>query len=762
MLSGGDGDGTLGIKAIKERGGLTLAQVADGHGPSHPSMPDSAIAAGFVDFALPADEMGARLVEFARGLRLLDGMAGHRAGRDGAGAGRGAAGDLRHPAQPGRPRLRRLQDQDLPPPGAAAHAGRASSTRSRAMSSGCARTRRRSTALFRDLLISVTNFFRDADAFEALAATVVPKLFEGRGADEVVRVWVPGCATGEEVFSLAILLREHMDGLARRAARADLRHRHRRARARASRAPARYPGRAARQRLAGAARAVLHRRRRQLRGRPRRCATSASSRRTACIRDPPFSRIDLVSCRNLLIYFGPEVQNQVIPMFHYALRPGGYLFLGTSENISQFGDLFAPIEKKHRIFRRRAGRDAGVRLPMAARHACGPAQAARAGNAARRPASGLALRQAVESQVLERFAPPFVVVNREGDIVYYSARTGKYLEAAAGAADAADPDHGPQGPAPRPADRPARGGGDRPRRLARQRRGRGARTGGSSWSRSRSSRCATGMAASRCSSCCSTTRARRSSREEAPGRTPGSARTARCCGWKHELRETRERLQSLIEEYETALEELKSSNEELVSVNEELQSTNEELEASKEELQSVNEELQTVNLELSGKVEALDRANDDLQNLFDSTDVATVFLDRDLRDPQLHAGGDAGVQPPAQRPRAADHRPLQPLRPARSWPRHRRGAGRQRAGRAPPRPRGGAGPLPRAAGALPERRPAGGRRGGELRRRHWPDPGRGPPAHPDRRVAAPHAQPAERRAGHRHADAGQGRLRRRS
>ena len=150
------------------------------------------------------------------------------------------------------------------------------------------------------------------------------------------------------------------------------------------------------------------------------------------IRDPPFSRIDLVSCRNLLIYFGPEVQNQVIPMFHYALRPDGYLFLGTSENIGQFGDLFAPVEKKHRIFRRRAGRDVAAcacrSASAALRLATPPGRAAR-----RPPLGGLALRQAVEGQVLERFAPPFVVVNREGDVAYYSARTGKYLEAAAGA-----------------------------------------------------------------------------------------------------------------------------------------------------------------------------------------------------------------------------------------------------------------------------------------------------------------------------------------
>ncbi|RYE35943.1 MAG: protein-glutamate O-methyltransferase CheR, partial [Hyphomicrobiales bacterium] len=278
-------------------------------------------------------------------------------------------------------------------------------------------------ALFRDLLISVTNFFRDADAFEALARMVVPKLFEGRGADEVVRVWVPGCATGEEVFSLAILLREHMDGLSA-LPRVQLFATDIDDRALSVARAARYPGplldsvspeRRARFFTADNGSYVVTKEVRDL------CIFSSHS----VMRDPPFSRIDLISCRNLLIYFGSEVQNQVIPVFHYALRPEGYLFLGTSENISQFGDLFAPMEKKHRIFRRRANGVSGIRLPMTLAHL----RPGHPGQPTMRQttANGLALRQIVESQVLERFAPPFVVVNRDGDVAYFSARTGKYL-----------------------------------------------------------------------------------------------------------------------------------------------------------------------------------------------------------------------------------------------------------------------------------------------------------------------------------------------
>jgi two-component system CheB/CheR fusion protein len=625
VLSGGDGDGTLGLKAIKERGGLTLAQVADGHGPGHPDMPESAISAGVVDLALPAEEMGPRLLDFARGLSMLDGLAAPEAGDA------EAARALDEARREIYAILRNQLGHDF--------AGYKAKTFLRRVQrrmqvnvldtvEGYLERLRQDpqevAALFRDLLISVTDFFRDADAFEALGRLVVPKLFEGRGAEDVVRVWVPGCATGEEVFSLGILLREHMDGL-RAVPRVQLFATDIDERALAVARAARYPAplldsvspeRLRRFFVADGGSYVVSKEVRDL------CIFSPHS----VIRDPPFSRIDLVSCRNLLIYFGPEVQEQVIPVFHYALRPDGYLFLGTAENVGQFGDLFAPVEKKQRIFRRRQDGAHGVRLPLAV----AGLRLARATGAPspRPPIGGIALRQAVEGQVLERFAPPFVVVNREGDIAYYSARTGKYLEAAAGTPT-------------RQILTLARKG----LRLDLRTALREAVEGGATAVRE-------GLAVEgedgRVQPVTLTVEPLRDggereeplflvlfadegpalSREEALSRV--RAQDGAAVQLERELRETRERLQSLIEEYETALEELKSSNEELVSVNEELQSTNEELEASKEELQSVNEELHTVNNELQGKVEALDRANADLQNLFDSTDVATVFLDSNL------------------------------------------------------------------------------------------------------------------------------------
>ncbi len=630
VLSGSDGDGTLGIKAIKERGGMTLAQIADGYGPAYPGMPDSAISTGMVDFAVPAEEMGGKLVEFARSEGLLQGMVemSQTTSADEAAASFDEALDgsrqeiyallrtqVGHDFAGYKPRtfVRRVQRRV-----------QIRQCRSIEAYVGLLRHEPQEVfALFRDLLINVTNFFRDADAFDTLANLVVPQLFDGRGAEDTIRIWVPGCATGEEVFSLAILMCEQMDKATARPRvqifATDI-DEHALDVARLARYPTTLlegvsPERRERFFVADGGSYVVSKEVRDF------CIFSPHS----VIRDPPFSRIDLVSCRNLLIYLGPDVQSQVIPTFHYALKPDGFLFLGTSENITPFHDLFAPIEKRDRIFRRRSNAMADVRLPLAI-----AALRSNHGNErhARKPViSGATLRTTIESQVLEQFAPPFVVVNHEGDIVFYSGRTGRYLEAAYGL----------------------------PTRQVLASARKGLRLDLRTALREAVN---TGQVITREEVAVETDDGRVQminltvaptvhrdgvaeplflvlfadhgptlSREEAATRvTAPSDRTA--IHLEHELRDTRERLQALVEEYETALEELKSSNEELVSVNEELQSTNEELEASKEEMQSVNEELHTLNADLNGKIESLDRANNDLRNLFDSTDIATMFLDR--------------------------------------------------------------------------------------------------------------------------------------
>ncbi|HVJ38560.1 MAG TPA: CheR family methyltransferase [Stenotrophomonas sp.] len=625
ILSGGDGDGTLGLKAIQECAGLTLAQSDGRFGPSHPDMPDTAIASGFADFALSVEEMGPRVAAFARNAFLLDSIAEEASLGDQIDAEREVLAEIYGllRAQVGhdfsgykqktflRRVHRRMQVVGLLDISAYVDALR--------------RDPQETANLFRDLLISVTSFFRDTDAFDSLAELVIPQLFEGRNAEDTIRVWVPGCATGEEVYSLAILLREHMAGLAV-VPRVQLFATDIDERALAVARSARYPAamldnvsseRRERFFVADGESYIVAKDVREL------CIFSPHS----VIRDPPFSRIDLVSCRNLLIYFGHDIQAQVIPTFHYALKPDGFLFLGTAENLSQFDELFVAVEKRHRIFRRRPGSTPSMRLPLSLalpRGLVGPEAAHR------RDHSAGSLRQAAEGQVLDRYAPPHVVTTSEGDVVYFSGRTGKYLETPAGTPT-----------------RHLLAMARRELRLDLRTVFREAVESGRSTQREG---VVVPMEDGRVQLVTVVVepvveRIGREplflvlfvdqgpmlSAEEAQDRSGGSeSREAQSRHADRELRETRERLQSLIEEYETALEELKSSNEELVSVNEEMQSTNEELEASKEELQSVNEELHTVNMELHGKLDSLDRANSDLLNLFQATDVATVFLDADL------------------------------------------------------------------------------------------------------------------------------------
>ena len=630
VLSGGDGDGSLGVKAIRAYGGLTLAQVADGYGPQQPSMPDTAIATGMVDFAVPADEMGRHIVDYARSLSEPAPLEVEAAGEvqvDPAfEAARPAIYDMLR-GQTGhdfsgyklKTFLRRVQR-------------RMQIVQIDGIERYLARLRQdpqEVTALFRDLLINVTNFFRDPDAFAALETEVVPKLFEGRGADSFVRVWIAGCATGEEVFSIAILLREHMDRLTA-APRVQIFATDIDEVALAVARAARYP-------------AVLldnvsdERRARFFTIDGGGC-TVAKEVRDLCvfsphslIRDPPFSRIDLLSCRNLLIYFGSDVQSNVLPTFHYALQPSGYLFLGSAENVGQFGDLFEPIDKKHRIFRSRAGGGL-ARMPPRAKipRGVGPLEVQAGRDGGRR---GTSLRQAAEAQVLDRYGPAHVVVNRSGDVVHYSGRTGKYLEAASGM--------------------PTR------QMLTMARKGlrldlhalfKAAIESNGAVQREHLAVEGDNGSVQLVTLTIEPLRERPDPgadesamlflvlfEDEGPSlaRDEAAEHAAQAADdvvvrLEQELRDSRERLQSMIEEYETAIEELKSSNEELVSVNEEVQSSNEELEASKEELQSLNEELHTVNGELAIKIDALDLANSDLQNLFESIELATVFLDTKL------------------------------------------------------------------------------------------------------------------------------------
>ncbi|TIX45553.1 MAG: PAS domain-containing protein, partial [Mesorhizobium sp.] len=619
ILSGGDSDGTLGARAIKEHGGLTIAQASNGYGPRNPDMPQSAISSGLIDIAAPADQIGAKLQAFARGFEVLSGL---------------AEADDEHKAEMDRARdeiyaiLRSHSGHDFSGYKTKTFLRRVKRrmqiTQLQSITTYIERLKRdpdEVAKLFRDLLINVTSFFRDAEAFKLLEEKIIPQIFEGKNASDAVRVWVPGCATGEEVFSIGMLMRERMDKLSA-SPRVQIFAIDIDEPALAVARAARYPE------------ALLHglspQRRQRFFHSDGESYVLGTEVRELCIfsphsviRDPPFSRMDMISCRNLLIYFGPQIQNRVIPIFHYALRPGGYLFLGTSESVGQHGDLFATVDKKLRIFQARE--HATPRPPVLIGN--GHSGALPVGHSgSKKDAASHSLRQAIEAQVLERFAPPHVLVNDDGDIVYYSARTGKYLEA-------------PQGAPSRQLLTLARRG----LRLELRAALREAAT-------TRRTVVRENIAVEEDDGQLQfitltvepyTERgngeplylvlfnsvAHPRMRSEPARENRGTDDAA---DLERELRDTRERLQSTIEEYETALEEVKSSNEELVSVNEEAQSTNEELEASKEEMQSLNEELNTINAELTGKIEELDRANSDLRNLFESTDIATIFLDRNL------------------------------------------------------------------------------------------------------------------------------------
>ena len=428
VMSGGDSDGTLGVKAIKEWGGITFAQEHDGSGPRNPEMPESAISSGLIDFALPVEKMGEKLVQIVQGQPIVDEFIRRQESDDQS---------MRREQEEISQLLRSHSGHDF-----SGYKGKTFLRRvARRMQVVGQSTvedytdqlRRDPTevmALFRDLLINVTGFFRDGEAFSTLEERVIPSLFEGRGADETIRLWVPGCATGEEVYSLGILICEGMDGrapvpriqiFATDIDEAAL------GVARAGRYPEQLlrglsPERKKRFFVQDGSSWVVRKEVRDL------CVFSPHS----IISDPPFSRMDFVSCRNLLIYLDRGLQDQVIPTFHYALKPGGYLFLGTSEGISQHSDLFSAVDKKHRIFQSRGQGSAHRRLPIAIDAAVrGRHHFDEKGQQA--PPVAYQLRQRVETQVLDRHAPAHVVVRKDGEILYYSAKTGRYLEAPRGA-----------------------------------------------------------------------------------------------------------------------------------------------------------------------------------------------------------------------------------------------------------------------------------------------------------------------------------------
>ena len=605
ILSGFGSDGSLGIEAIKDGGGLTLSEAAFDHRAKF-GMPQSATVGGFVDYVLLPQEMPGRLLQY-RDFKFKN-----------------AIDDLGESATPGQPNhllticsvLNSRLGRDF--------GQYKSSTLMR-------RVRRRMQVLhiddpaeyitqlrilpnepellFREVLIGVTRFFRDPTMFEVLAETLLPNLINEGLPDDPIRVWVAGCATGEEAYSLAILFREALahansvrkvtifatdiDDRAVKVARAGLYSDAIEADITTTRLEQYFCKEGSRYRVAKSIRDM--------------CVFSTHD----LVKDPPFSRLDMVSCRNLLIYFEAPLQQRVISTFHYGLKTNGLLWLGPSETLAASGRLFKPVDKRSRMFRRL---DVAAEIPRPRSNTRTTA------SSAAQSAEGDSI-DAQAARMIAQYAPAYIIFDGQHEIQRFSGSVEKFMQPVSGSASL-----------------------NLFRMLHAQLRSpvrnliRKAIEQQSPVQESANFQIAgkphtVNLIAEPMMEPVGGQRCLMLAFQELPvGATPAISENAGdgdvSADPDHgELLAAREKLQTITEELETANEELQSSNEEFQSVNEELHSTVEELETSKEELSSINEELQTVNAELNNRADNLVRSNSDLVNLFDSTAIATLFLD---------------------------------------------------------------------------------------------------------------------------------------
>ena len=616
VLSGTATDGTLGLKAIQAAGGLTLAQSPES--AQYGGMPESAIRAGAVDWIGAPAELAGRLVRHlgqpsAAGSRAGDAAltpsAQDALGRVGVVVRAHTGHDFSQykPSTLWRRLDRRMRVHQVQDP----------LTYVRLLQERPGEI----DVLLRELLIGVTSFFRDAHAFEALARQAIPRIVAERTDGKPIRVWVPGCSTGEEAYSIAILLYEELERAAKRVPlqifATDL-DPHAIQTARTGRYPEGITSDVSADRLA---RFFIKEESVFRVAREVREGVVFSQHNLA--QDPPFTRIDLVSCRNVLIYFEPTLQARVLPLFHYALVPGGWLLLGPSETVRGFEELFHPVDRKARLFSRQASKRLPPSLPST------PAVRASVPPTPRPPpAPTPGMAELAQRALIDRFALPSVIVNRRGEVVYYAhGELGDYVEPPAGRPTTQLVELVREGIRLElsAALRQAAGQDAEVVRthLEIRRRGRGRSPLRANL---RVRRIADPEALKGLLLVSFEPVANAKQKQPAARATP----VRRVAALEEELAHTRLTLQTTVEELEATNEDLKSSNEELQSTNEELQSSNEELETTKEEMQSLNEELQTLNVQLQTKLDDLSQANDDLANLFDATEIATVFLDRNL------------------------------------------------------------------------------------------------------------------------------------
>ena len=661
IFSGSDSDGAIGVKHIRAQGGVVIAQ--EPSEAEYDSMPLMAIDTGMVDWVLPVAEMPPKLLEFVRNensMRLppeIEDADGADMKVTEAPGGETVSDETRAPddesalaavldhlhAQTGhdfthykratvlRRIARRLQVNSIETIPKYLEFLRVHSTEVR--------------ALLQDMLIGVTHFFRDRESFAALEAHI-PQLFAGKAKDDNVRVWVAGCSSGEEAYSIAMLLAEHaaklpappgiqvfasdIDEQAITEARGGL-------------FPSTIEADVSQERLRRffAKDQGRYRVRKTLREKVLFSAHNLLS-------NAPFSRIDLISCRNLLIYLNGRAQEQVFDTFHFSLRSGGLLFIGSAESSAVEG-LFAPVDSKHRLYVRRSVPRAAVwKMPGLPMRAVEPILSSRvtARSTHALPMLGkstmedsgtqsdeagfrgqerrAALFGELHLKLLEQYAPPSIVVNEEHDVVHLSDKAGRYLHFTAG--EASMNLFRVINPALQIELRTA---------LFRASQGEEANVTSAPQTVHVEGRNEV-----------ITLQVRRIAsapaeryflvifevRPDVAPRPPEPSTLGEVTrGLDDEIDHLKQQLSATVEQYEASNKELKASNEELQAMNEELRSATEELETNKEELQSVNEELGTVNAELKNSVEDLSRANSDLNNLMASTDIGTVFLDRQLR-----------------------------------------------------------------------------------------------------------------------------------
>jgi two-component system CheB/CheR fusion protein len=671
VLSGTASDGTLGLEAIKAEGGITFAQ---DESAKYDSMPRSAVAAGCVDLVLSPKEIARELTRIAKhpvvaGQALLPiRKPGDLAQDDGASAIAPARG--RTPLPPDGKVTPRVEGE---PPHAGhdeagykkillllrSHSGvdfslYKSATIQRRINRRLVLNKQDTLeayagflrgnvkeldALYSDVLISVTSFFRNPETFDALQKLVLPQLLKLRG-DEPLRCWVLGCSTGQEAYSIAMAFTEAAENAPRprqlQIFATDLND--------ALLEKARH-GLYAKNLTEDISPQRLRRFFVEEDG-GYRVAKSLREMvvfaRQNLIVDPPFSRMDLVSCRNLLIYLEPSLQKKAIPTFHYALKPGGYLLLGASESIGGFTDLFEPIDKKHKIYSKKAAPFPTLALPLK-RERGEEAPAARSPLPMRKgdaPALAdgfggeLNAQREADRITVNQFAPPGVLINAELAVLQFRGPTGAFLEPPVGRASFDVLKMAREGLM-----LPLRSAVNQAKKenKATRRDNVGVKRGGKTHRvnleviplKNLRERCYLILFED-----ADKTTAARGPKPEPKrarkGRSPGAEEPGRVAELERELTELREYLQSMQEQHDAANEEVQSANEEVQSANEELQSINEELETSKEELESANEELTTVNEEMANRNIELNRLNNDLLNLQASTKLAVVLFGRDL------------------------------------------------------------------------------------------------------------------------------------